>query len=109
MTCEMGCARSIEKALSEVPGVSDIKVDFNSQKARLSFNTQLCDQKLLVQTVDNLAGGKYKIQDYKKIKPNSKPLGSTIEMEEMPVKEGSQVHIPLQIPFPNIFDFIELR
>jgi len=60
MTCAMGCARSIEKELKNVDGVSNAVVDFESATASVEFNPGLVSEARLLAFVNDYKDGSYK-------------------------------------------------
>ena len=65
MTCPMGCAKTIEQKLSDMDGVEDAKVDFDSKTATISFDPAVQTPETFVQTVEKIADGAYKVSDVK--------------------------------------------
>ena len=60
MTCSMGCAKSIEKELNNVDGVSNAVVDFESASATIEFNPGLVSEAGLLDFVNDYKDGSYK-------------------------------------------------
>lgn len=68
MTCEIGCARTIESKLSKMKGVVYSKVDFESKKGVFTFNKNAINEKLITEKIAGIAGGDlYSVVKYKKI------------------------------------------
>jgi Cu+-exporting ATPase len=66
MTCSMGCAKTIEKKLSEMDGVQKAAVDFDKKTATVKFDANKQTPETLVKTVEAAADGKtYKVSDVK--------------------------------------------
>jgi mercuric ion binding protein len=66
MTCSMGCAKTIEKKLTEMEGVQEAKVDFDTKEATVSFDAAVLTPEKITQTVEATADGKsYKVSDIK--------------------------------------------
>ncbi len=57
MTCEIGCAKTIQSKLSKKEGVLSAKVVFKDSIARIEFNKELTSKKDLIAFVDGIAGG----------------------------------------------------
>jgi copper chaperone CopZ len=57
MTCEIGCAKTIQSKLSKKEGVLSAKVIFKDSIARIEFNEELTSKKDLIAFVDGIAGG----------------------------------------------------
>lgn len=66
MTCEMGCAKLIEKKIAKLQGVKSAKVDFKNELAMVEYNEEKVSPKLLKETVKK-AGEVYKVMDIKKV------------------------------------------
>ncbi|MEL1244841.1 heavy-metal-associated domain-containing protein [Flavobacterium sp. DGU11] len=65
MTCPEGCAATIEKKLAGLDGVEDAKVDFEKKTATVSFDAAKQTPEKLVETVEKIADGAYKVSDVK--------------------------------------------
>jgi len=65
MTCPQGCAATIESKLAGLEGVQDAKVDFEKKEATVSFDPAKQTPEKLVQTVEKIADGAYKVSDVK--------------------------------------------
>ena len=55
MTCEIGCARTIEKKIAQMDGVKSAKVDFDRKLAMVEYNEAKVTPTLLEETVTNVA------------------------------------------------------
>ena len=51
MTCQMGCANTIESKLSGLDGVSDAKVDFENKTAVVKFDAAKQTSETLIKTI----------------------------------------------------------
>jgi copper chaperone CopZ len=66
MTCEMGCAKTIEKKLSNLEGTSLAKVDFKNETASVLFDLNKIDKDILKSTVESIGDKKtYKVENIK--------------------------------------------
>jgi mercuric ion binding protein len=66
MTCSMGCAKTIERKLTEMEGVQEAKVDFDKKEATVSFDAAVLSPEKISETVEATADGKtYKVSDVK--------------------------------------------
>lgn len=66
MTCAIGCAKTIEKELSEMEGVQKATVDFDKKLATVSFDAVKQTPETLVKVVEATADGKtYKVSNVK--------------------------------------------
>jgi copper chaperone CopZ len=57
MTCEIGCAKTIQSKLSKKEGVLNAKVIFNDSIANIEFDSNSTSKKDLIAFVDGIAGG----------------------------------------------------
>ena len=57
MTCEIGCARTIQSKLSKVKGITYSKVDFESKKGTFTFDTNKISQEDITKKINGIAGG----------------------------------------------------
>jgi mercuric ion binding protein len=66
MTCAIGCAKTIEKELSEMDGVQKATVDFDKKLATVSFDASKQTTETIVKVVEATADGKtYKVSNVK--------------------------------------------
>ncbi|GAA6767223.1 hypothetical protein AAFH68_31720 [Flavobacterium sp. CGRL1] len=66
MTCAMGCAKTIEKELSNLHGVEKATVDFDKKTATVTFDKTVQNQESLTKIVQETGDGKtYKVSDFK--------------------------------------------
>ena len=57
MTCEIGCARTIQSKLSKFPGVTFSKVTFESKKGQFTFDINKVSQEEIINKISGIAGG----------------------------------------------------
>lgn len=57
MTCEIGCAKTIESKLANLEGVDEAKVDFENKTATISFDEAKQNKASLIKTINAVAGG----------------------------------------------------
>ena len=57
MTCEIGCARTIESKLSKVDGVTFSKIDFNAAIARITYDSNKISKEEIIKKINGIAGG----------------------------------------------------
>ncbi|QOD60129.1 cation transporter [Polaribacter haliotis] len=57
MTCEIGCAKTIQSKLSKKEGVLEAKVVFKDSVANIQFDANKTSKKDLIAFVDGIAGG----------------------------------------------------
>ncbi|TDP03680.1 heavy-metal-associated domain-containing protein [Flavobacterium sp. 245] len=66
MTCAMGCAKTIEKELSNLDGVEKAAVDFDKKTATVTFDKTVENQESLIKVVQGTGDGKtYKVLNFK--------------------------------------------
>ncbi len=64
MTCAIGCAKTIEKELSETDGVQNATVDFDKKEATVSFDSSIQTPETLTKIVEATADGEtYKVSN----------------------------------------------
>lgn len=66
MTCEIGCARTIEKKIAKMDGVKFAKVDFNKKIAMVEYDPAKVTPSNLEETVTK-TGEIYKVKDMKTV------------------------------------------
>ncbi len=66
MVCPDGCAKTLEKKLSEMRGVQNAKVDFEKKLATVNFDLDKLQTADLVKAVESTGDGKtYKVSNLK--------------------------------------------
>ena len=66
MTCAVGCAKTIEKELSNLEGVEKATVDFDKKIATVTFDKTIQNPENLTKTVQETGDGKtYKVSNIK--------------------------------------------
>ena len=66
MTCAVGCAKTIEKELSNLEGVEKATVDFEKKIATVTFDKTIQNPENLTKTVQETGDGKtYKVSNFK--------------------------------------------
>ena len=64
MTCERGCAKTIEKKLSNLEGISFAKVHFEEKTASVNFDSNKVDKDILISVVESIGDKKtYKVEN----------------------------------------------
>ncbi len=66
MTCEMGCAKTIEKKMAQMDGVKSATVDFDRQLAMVEYDEAMVNHATLEETVTKVADI-YKVSDMKTV------------------------------------------
>jgi len=57
MTCEIGCARTIQSKLSKVDGITYAKVNFDTKKGIFTYDANKLSKNDIVKKIDGIAGG----------------------------------------------------
>ncbi|MBC7642838.1 MAG: heavy-metal-associated domain-containing protein [Flavobacterium sp.] len=66
MTCAVGCAKTIEKELTETAGVKSASVDFEKKSAKIEYDCDAQSPEKLVNIVEKTGDGKtYKVSNVK--------------------------------------------
>jgi len=76
MTCEMGCAKTIEKKIAKMEGVKSATVDFKNKLAMVEYNEAKVTTSSLKNTVTNV-GDVYKVSNIKTVKTFSSEKATT--------------------------------
>lgn len=91
MTCEIGCAKTIQSKLSKKEGVLDAKVIFTDSIANIEFDANTTSKKDLIAFVDGIAGGDlYKASEATKMASTSKECAKPCKKECDSKKECSE-------------------
>ncbi|MFP5470573.1 MAG: heavy-metal-associated domain-containing protein [Bacteroidia bacterium] len=96
MTCEVGCAGSIEKKLNKTEGVKNCDVDFESKIATVEFDNTKISEEDIKSIIEKLNDGQYKAQIQSSA--SSVGLNSSSSNQELNVKTT--------IELPNIFSVL---
>ncbi|MBX7182214.1 MAG: cation transporter [Bacteroidia bacterium] len=60
MTCAEGCAKHIQETISEMPGVTQSKVNFDQKLALFAFDSTKVNTQEILQKIGSLNEGQYK-------------------------------------------------
>ena len=83
MTCEIGCAKTIQSKLSKKEGVLEAKVIFNDSSATINYDANTTSKKDLIAFVDGIAGGElYKASESKETISKEKKHSCTEDCKE---------------------------
>jgi len=64
MTCEIGCARTIQSKLSKTEGVKFAEVNFEKKSGIVEYDANKISEKQIVSVVEQIAGGDlYKVAE----------------------------------------------
>jgi len=58
MTCEIGCAKTIESKIAKLDGVTTSTVDFKNKKGTFSYDSNIITEKEITNKINNLLDGK---------------------------------------------------
>lgn len=58
MTCEVGCARTIESKISKMEGVSESKVSFEVKKGFFTYDANKTSEAIIIKEINGLLDGK---------------------------------------------------
>lgn len=68
MTCEIGCAKTIQSKLSKKAGITDAKIIFNDSLGIVEFDANQISAKEIETFVNGIAGGDlYKVKNTKEV------------------------------------------
>ena len=66
MTCEIGCAKTIESKISKMEGVTFSKVNFAKSIGQFSFDPKITSSEKIIEKINGIGGGNlYKVVDSK--------------------------------------------
>ena len=69
MTCEIGCARTIQSKLSKTEGVKFAEVSFAEKHGIVEYDARLISENQIVEVVEKIAGGDlYKVTESVSVK-----------------------------------------
>ncbi len=57
MTCEIGCARTIQSKLSKMDGVTYSNVNFEAEKGQFTYDENKISKEEIVHKIDGIGGG----------------------------------------------------
>jgi len=57
MTCEIGCARTIQSKISKVNGVTYSKVNFEANKGQFTYDENKITKEDIIHKIDGIGGG----------------------------------------------------
>lgn len=57
MTCEIGCARTIQSKLSKLEGVNYSKVSFEAKKGQFTFDSNVLSKEDIIEKISGIGGG----------------------------------------------------
>lgn len=63
MTCAAGCAKTIEKIVGELAGVSESKVNFDEKTATFKFDETITSEEDILKAITSINDGQYKVNN----------------------------------------------
>lgn len=105
MVCEMNCVSSVKTLLTEMVGVTEIEIEYNTESklnhARIKFNTAQVSDEQMVDAIEKLNDGAFKVEkvDLKKIKEKTKRKKDDKEVTNLYHNSGSS-----DFALPSILD-----
>ena len=64
MTCQIGCAKTIQSKLAKTEGVKYVLVNFDDKKGIVEYDANKLSEKDIIKTVEKIAGGDlYKVTE----------------------------------------------
>jgi copper chaperone CopZ len=102
MMCEKGCKSTIESKLSEMDGVINAKVDYETAKAFVTYNHNEISANDIINKVGEIAQGIYSATLIEDAKVDLAP--DAIDNAES--ENGSKSVSSFSFTLPNITDFI---
>ena len=67
MTCEIGCAKTIQSKLSKKAGITSAKVIFTDSIALVEYNANTVSKEAITSFVNEIAGGIYSVKNAKNV------------------------------------------
>lgn len=61
MVCSLGCAKTIQKEVAAIEGVSSCDVSFEDKKAHIEFDKSQLSEKEIIAIIEGVADGQYKV------------------------------------------------
>ena len=86
MTCADGCAKTIEKTVGELAGVTFSKVNFEEKTATFKFDDSKINDKKILEAITALNEGQYKVTNVE-LKIEKKETNGVNAVEEKLVKD----------------------
>lgn len=83
MVCAVGCAKSIEKKLSEMAGVVNCTVDFDGEKAAITYDRSVVSSELIVEEITEMNNGQYQVTSVKKVSTGKSSEPDSNEEDEL--------------------------
>ncbi len=101
MTCQEMCAGRIEDKIARTEGVKECEVDFENNRATVSYDSETAEIDEIVSMVEKMADNKYTITNLKTEKINSK----SGDINSSEVNETSQILSGASFEMPNLLEY----
>ena len=108
MSCSHSCSPFIQKKLSSTEGVESAKVNFDKQLATVVINHQVVSKKSIIEKIQSLSDGQYKIKSCKStLLKNSINRKSSLESKSDFDITQPEVS-PSEFKLPNFFKILNI-
>ena len=94
MVCAVGCAKFIEKTLTELDGVSECNVDFENGIAQVSYASSNLTEEEIIQAINELNDGQYQVNEIEVKSHKEKSSAPRSDKDE----EASQTEVSFNFP-----------
>ena len=84
MTCAVGCAKTIQSKIAEIPGVTFSTVDFEANEGLFKYDANTVSEDEILNTITGLADGQYKPTVVKVEKVSGAKTEEPAQEEEAP-------------------------
>ena len=99
MTCEMGCAKGIEKKLNKTDGISEASVDFEGKIATIHFDHAKISETEIETLIEDMNDGQYDVD----VRTTNESSGNTISSNSDSDIEARSFSFEI----PNIFSALK--
>lgn len=73
MTCQIGCAKTIESKLSKMEGISSVAVSFDNKLGQIVYDADKISEEDITKKITSIAGGEtYSVSSVKEVSTSSK-------------------------------------
>ena len=104
MVCAVGCAKYIEKQVSQIAGVSSCTVNFEEGIAEVEFSSEITGQEEIVGTITDINEGQYGVTVLEEKEESTKKSTSS------PQGEGEEVsETEVSFHFPELVTYFMSR
>jgi Cu+-exporting ATPase len=100
MTCEMGCAKSIQSKLSKIEGVQNATVDFKNKIAIVEFDKNTTNEEAFFKTITSIKTGNYSVTKIERTEIKKQENGNASDKKSESVLDFEK-NLP-DLKFPNL-------